>query len=408
MKKWSFLLIAFALLFIAVNVYLIEKKNNKIDRLQYVSKWETVKQSHLIESFSSDGVVAPSETHYFYVDKKAGFNQFLVKEGDTVETGTPLFDYSTLNIEKQKELLDTEIDRIEQEIDSIDSHLQNLSSLLSDAEKDEATQVKTDKKEEESTSIPKTVSYSIKIEINQKELEKEKLEHQLKQYEEQKDNYDSEARNLTIVSNTSGIVKNISYNLKNPVLTIVSTSPVIQGTLSEEQLSQVESGMKTISTSPLFKGKITGVLEKISTSPKNKPKVEEKSLYPYEISLDDFEQKLHEGYHVNTEVITKEISNAIVINKDSMFMQKKKYYIWVLDKGLIEKKPITLGFQINDKQQVNSGTQIGELYISEPDSIKQSGRFITPLDLGDIDKKSIKQVKWKSALKYVTIGILQK
>ncbi|QQZ09186.1 efflux RND transporter periplasmic adaptor subunit [Heyndrickxia vini] len=408
MKKWTFLLIAFALLFIAVNVYLIEKKNNKIARLHYVSKWETVKQNHLIESFTSDGVVIPSETQYFYVDKEAGFNQFLVKEGDTVETGTPLFDYSSSNIEKQKRVLDTEIDRIEQEIESIDTHLQNLSSLLSDAEKDEAAQVKTNKKGEKSTSIPKTISYSIKIEINQKELEKEKLEQQLKQYEEQKNNYDSEAKNLTIVSNTSGIVKNISYNLKNPVLTIVSTSPVIQGALTEEQLSRVASGMKTISTSKLFKGKITGVIEKISTSPENKPKVEEKSLYPYEISLDDFEQKLHEGYHVNTQVITKEISNATVINKGSMFTQNKKHYIWVLNKGIIEKKPITLGFQINDKQQINSGARVGDFYINKPESIRQSGRFITPLNIEDINKKSIKQVKWKSTLKYVTIGILQK
>lgn len=405
MKKLPFLVL-FIVIFVAVNIFLIEKKDNKIDRLHVLSNWETVEQDHLIQSFTSKGVVIPSKTHYFYVDKNAGFNQFLVKEGDSVEAGTPLFDYSTYNIETQKNLLDTEIDRLEKEISSIDSHIQNLSSLLSSAKADE--KVEEDKKDKKTVSNPKTISYSIEMEINEKELEKEKLEGQIEQYKDQKNNYEDEAENLTIVSNTSGIVKKISYELNNPVITIVSNTPIIRGNLTEDQLSIVKHGMKTISTSHLFKGKINGVLEKVSTTPKEDPDVETKSFYPYEIKLDSFDQKLQEGYHVTSKVITKEVADATIIKKDSFIENKKQVYLWILQNGLVEKKPIKLGLLVKDKQQVNSGSRPGELYINNPDSIDQSGRFITLFNAGDISKRAVKKVGMKSTIKYLTIGILQR
>ncbi|MGE8207076.1 efflux RND transporter periplasmic adaptor subunit [Heyndrickxia sp. NPDC080065] len=407
MKKWPYIL-ALIILFIGVNIFLIEKKNNKIDRVHLISQWDTVKKDDLIESFPSNGVVAPSEYHYVYVDKEAGFKQFLVKEGDTVETGTPLFEYSTSNIEIQKNLLDTEIERLKKQISSIDTHIQNLQSLLSSAKADERTDKSKDKKDKKGTANPKVVSYSIEMQINDKELEKEKLEQQVEQYESQKSNYDDEASNLKIVSNTSGIVKKISYNLKNPVITIVSNTPIIQGKLTEAQLSKVESGMKTVSTSSLFKGKIDGVIEKVSTTPKEKPKVEKKSFYPYEISLSDHDQKIQEGFHVTTQIITKEVKDANIVEKGSIVNNNKQYSLWVLNRGLLEKKNIKLGLQVNGKQQVESGVELGNFYLNNPSMIDQSGSFITHLKAGEINKSAIKDVGVKSALKYVLIGILQR
>ncbi|GIN86538.1 transporter [Heyndrickxia sporothermodurans] len=407
MKKWPFIL-ALISIFIAVNIFLIEKKNSKVDRLHFVSNWEKIRQEHFIQSFNSNGVILPSETHYFYVDKDAGFNQFLVKEGDSVKAGTPLFEYSTANIEKQKSLLETEIARLEKDIDSIESHIKNLSTLLTSAKQDEQDQAKKDKKNKKVAATPKTVSYSIEMQINEKELEKEKLEQQLEQYQAQQSNYDNDLKDLTIVSNTSGIVKNISYDLNNPVLTIVSNTPVIQGYLSEEQLTKVKNGMRTISTSKLINGQLIGVIERISTSPKDEAGVEKKSIYPYIITLDKYNKKLNEGYHVETQIITKEITDAAVIKKNSILTDDKQSYVWVIDKGTLVKKPIQLGLHEGEKTQIKNGASPGELYIVDPNRINHSGPFITPLMVNDISKNTTKKVGYKSIIKYITIGILQR
>lgn len=404
MKKWPYLL-ALAIIFIGINLFLLEKKDSKVSQLHFVPKWDMVKKESLVQSFSSNGVVIPSETHHVYIDKEAGFNQFLVKEGDVVETGTPLFEYSTSTIEKQQKLLDAEIERLEKEIESIDASIQNLEAMLSSAETDEKA---SENKDDQIQVVPKTASYSIKLEINDKELTKEKLEQRIDQYNDQKSGYNDEASNLTIVSDTAGIVKKVAYDLNNPVITIVSSQPIIQGYLSEQQQSKVKSGMQTLTTTHLIKGKMKGVIEKVGTTPKNDPDVDKQSVYPYEIALDKPNPKLQVGYHVKSNIITKEIKDAKVIQKNSVVHQKNKEFIWSLDHGQVKKKEIQKGLQVDKNQQIKDGANIGDLYITNPHQIKKPGEFITSLKITKIDKQAIKTVGLKSSVKYILIGLLQK
>ncbi|MFH5781115.1 efflux RND transporter periplasmic adaptor subunit [Heyndrickxia oleronia] len=404
MKKWPYLL-ALAIIFIGINLFLLEKKDSKVAQLHFVPKWDMVKKESLVQSFSSNGVVIPSETHHVYIDKEAGFNQFLVKEGDVVETGTPLFEYSTSTIEKQQKLLDAEIERLEKEIESIDASIQNLEAMLSSAEIDEKA---SEQKDDQIQVVPKTASYSIKLEINDKELTKEKLEQRIDQYNDQKSGYNDEASNLTIVSDTAGIVKKVAYDLNNPVITIVSSQPIIQGYLSEQQQSKVKSGMQTLTTTHLIKGKMKGVIEKVGTTPKNDPDVDKQSVYPYEIALDKPNPKLQVGYHVKSNIITKEIKDAKVIQKNSVVHQKNKEFIWSLDHGQVKKKEIQKGLQVDKNQQIKDGANIGDLYITNPHQIKKPGEFITSLKITKIDKQAIKTVGLKSSVKYILIGLLQK
>ena len=119
------------LCFIGLNLFLIFKKDSPVERMNFISDWTEVKQKDLKNSFETSGVIDAAETNRVYIDKKKSFKQFLVKKGDPVQAGTPLFEYSGLDLNEQRDVITSEQQRLQSEAASIDQLISELESLQS-------------------------------------------------------------------------------------------------------------------------------------------------------------------------------------------------------------------------------------------------------------------------------------
>ena len=99
MKRWkkvSAVVISGAL--IATNLYLIMKEDSKVSRSIFVKDWTKVENSTVTETYKTEGVTTSAEEYKVYFNgENQVFGRFLVKEGDEVTTGTPLYEYTVKN-----------------------------------------------------------------------------------------------------------------------------------------------------------------------------------------------------------------------------------------------------------------------------------------------------------------------
>ncbi|MDQ0177161.1 efflux RND transporter periplasmic adaptor subunit [Bacillus chungangensis] len=407
-KRWSIVLIAAILLFATVNIVLISKEKSKVARVHSIHQWKTIQTGSLEESFVADGVVSAADKHYIYVDKEAPFLEFLVEVGDEVSRDTPLFEYANPDLEKQQELLNLEIDRLEKEKRSIEDAIGELENILASLP---ASRPHTYGSEEDKIIIveqQEETAYRIEADIAEKELEKSKVEHAIDKYEQQL--LLERVSDISVVSGYAGKVADIAYNLDNPVITIMSGDAVVEGLFTEEERSLVEQDMDVQVSSELFKEKMTGTLQSIREVPEQKPDVKTEAAYPFTIALEEIEnENIYPGYHVKAKIILDEATTVPLVPEKSLVGSKNEKSIYVLnDKGLIEKKPLKTGIQVNGKAEVVNGAKEGDWYVAKPKGLQTNQPFITPLKVSKLKKTTFRSTPTKTKVKYVLIGALQR
>ncbi|WP_102273761.1 efflux RND transporter periplasmic adaptor subunit [Cytobacillus massiliigabonensis] len=401
MKKWQLFLLA-SVIFMMINIFFIIKSNSKIEHTQYVKKWTPVKQEDIVQTLSTSGVGKPTEEFHYYFDEKNGsFHQFLVKQGDTIEANTPLYMYTSHNIDLEKERLQTEKEELEGKIDSLETHIDRLSDYQSSVETN-------NKSEEEKDSGQQIVSHSIEQEIYDKELEIAFFENEIGKIEQLLTSLNNNVADLTIQSQTSGIVKEIRYDLQNPVLTLMSETPSVYGTLSESDVFKVEEGMKAFVYNSKAKEKITGTLSYVQTFPENEPSVDKESRFPFTVHFEGEEEGPSVGAHSKVDIVTNEVLDALIVPKESVHKKKKKRYVWLLtSSGEIEKRSVTTGLKERGMIEITKGIEKGEKII--PHSAKIHGNNIsifTPLKLEKLQKSDLKNTTKKEKAKYLLAGFL--
>ena len=129
MKRWkkvSAVVISGALL--ATNLYLILKEDSKVSRSIFVKNWTKVEKSTVTETYDTKGVTTAAEEYKVYFNgENQVFGRFLVKEGDEITTGTPLYEYTVKNLEQQTGDIEREIAALESDIAGVDEYIQKLT-----------------------------------------------------------------------------------------------------------------------------------------------------------------------------------------------------------------------------------------------------------------------------------------
>lgn len=417
-KKWT--AIIFIALFVAVNVYLILMKDSEIARSEYIHEWRTVQKQNLVLSTERAGVVAPAEEEYVYFQQGAGdFEQFFVKVGDQVSTGTPLFEYSPRNLEATIEQFEAEITKLQSEQFGLQENIRNLESI-----EQSLRQVEVEEEENENLSN-KAVASTIEAQIYEKELQLSRIEAEMDKFEELIANSNSHLGSLTVESPITGMVKEISHNLQNPVVTITSTDQHVKGLLAEEDLQEIQEGMKAIVSGSF--GKMDGVISKVSVTPEDDPQVGVKSEYEFVVQLQEPEENVTEdlseenlneteteeasqatiytGSHVSVKIITEEVVDALTLPRETNRLGE----IYVLkSNGTIEKRPVQMGITINGVYEITSEAEEGELVVYEPTRIRNNISFFTPLDLSHMSTQELKEMDKTEILKYLGRGLLSR
>lgn len=422
-KKWT--VVAVIVLFVAVNVYLIFKKDSEIARAAYIDEWRKIKEQNLVLSKEKPGVVAPVEEEHVYFQNGAGdFEQFLVKEGDEVQTGTALFEYSPKNLEETIDQLEAEITRLESEEDALEDNIDNLEDIVLDLATSE---------DEESPSNEAMIA-SIDAEIYEKELQLSRIEAEIDKYEDLVSISDDGLSSLTVDSPISGVVKSISHDLQNPVVTITSNDQQVVGLLDEEDMLEIKEGMSAVIYGSF--GKREGTIAKIAVNPKQDPQVGVKSEYQFVVEFGEEEEESSDtneeannesdeegnfesddvdtdelseespilsGSHVNIKITTIEIEDALTLPSETIRVGN----IYVLkEDGTIEKRKVKTGTEINGINEISSKAELDELVVYEPGNLKNKTAFFTPIDIAKMKKKDFRDMSQKEIFRYLGRGLL--
>ncbi|OMP66696.1 efflux RND transporter periplasmic adaptor subunit [Domibacillus epiphyticus] len=394
---------------IAGNLYLLFKEDSKADRTEWLTNWDRSATGDVIQSFSTEGVVVPSDEYPIYFDSSKGsLKQVLVNEGDSIQPGTALFEYSSEKIDDKIADLTAEKEQTEQQISLIDNQLSQLRVLLSQTEREESsTQTSMDK---DTTVIHSgDGSTTIENEILQQETEKQKLQEEVKKHDKLIASQEAKKADLTVKSTNEGYVKKIDTSLNNPLLIVNSSVPAVEGVFDEKQVAQAEAGQRVEVSVDTTLEQYEGSIAVVSQHPEGEPSVNRKSLYPFSAQLSGVESAdLYPGLKANVKVVTDEVPGAVTIPGSAILKKNKKEYAVIMNtKGILERRPIETGLTVDGVYVVTDGIEAGEAIVINPhDLIMKRGPFITPIDAENVKKRPFNELSRSEKVKYILMGVL--
>lgn len=400
-KERTIIIAVLCACFIAGNLFLLFKKDSKIEKTQWVDQWARVKTGNLAKTLNTAGVITPQDEYPIYFDPSLGtFNKFLVEKGDKVSPGTPLFQYSPSEIEDERAKWMAEKEQSEREIQLVTEEVQKLENIQSS--------LKNSRSEDQT---PSDAEITVKNQILDQQTEIGKLQEEVKKYDSLIRQLDEKKQQLTVKSPYGGYVEKINDDLNNPIVTIRSLKPAVLGVLNEKQREKVKEGLKVKVSVDTKKKQYTGKIIKVDSYPQDDPSVNKESYYPFKAQLSnakDSNEPLLPGSKANITITTKESLSALVVPSSSVYKDQKKDYVLVLNNnGIVEKREISKGIHVGQKQEIVRGVKPGEAILPHPREIqKANSPFVTPLKFSDTNKKAIQNVRKKEMLTYFMLGVL--
>ncbi|MGX9133322.1 efflux RND transporter periplasmic adaptor subunit [Rummeliibacillus sp. JY-2-4R] len=475
MKKWGkskSIIAAVAVVFIGSNLFLLLKDDSKAARTVNISEWTKIEQGHVKKLLHTTGVTKPeSETHVYFDSQKGSLDTILVKEGDVVTTGTPLFSYDSHKLDQQKADLEDEGSRLQGEIDSADQEISSLQQITPDQSSDETSSASDDNKVkvDVNMNVSSIVDGNVQERIAEVEGEKGKLEAALSANESKISRVEEQLADLSVSSTVDGQIVNINADLKDPMITIASTMSVVKAVATAKQIEEITQGQKVKLYSTLTDKTYNGIVSQVITYPnevekdnaakKNKekttptysflvklqgevkPKIKKANasqtantqsssneqtmqnqttddaqsqqadqVEGAETTKANVEKPLLVGTDMKLQVTVAEAAGTPIISSKSVLNNNKKHYVYQLnDKGLVQKQPIELGVTYKGKNQIVNGLKINDMVVSDKDAITLASpaNFITPLKTSTIQNKEIKNMPKKQHAKYILMGLFE-
>lgn len=316
------------------------------------------------------GLVVSENVSEITKDSDKSVLELLVKEGDDVKEGDPLFSYDTeeLQLALDKQLL---------ELEQLKASIENYKSQIAQLEK-----------ERNSVGSTAKLQYTVQIQTTQVDLKEAELNLNTKENEVEKSQ--NLLENATVVSPVDGRVQSISENGTDnygnplPYISIQQSGAYrVKGMLGELQRGAIVEGTRiTISSrtddSQVWGGTVSLVdYESPSQGSEydmyygmSSDEMTTASKYPFYIELDSTEGLLL-GQHVYLELEVEEgvIQNPGISSSFICYEEDGSTYVWAEDRGKLEKRSVTLGEYnpMTDVQEITEGLSFDD-YIAFPDS----------------------------------------
>ena len=289
------------------------------------------------------GLVVSEHVAEVEKDSEKTIAELLVREGDDVSEGDPLFSYDT-------EQLQLTLDKQRLELEQLNASIENYKSQITELEKDRERAYGTDK-----------LQYTVQIQSTQVDLKEAELNVKAKETEVARS--EEVLENATVVSPVTGRIQAISENGTDnygnplPYITIQQAGSYrVKGTLGELQRGGIMEGsqMKILSrTAPdqYWLGTVSLVDYENPTQENGSnmygmvgDEMTTSSKYPFYIELESTEGLIL-GQHVYIELVVEEEEMAGVPLDMSFIAYEEDGtpYVWAENKGKLEKRPITLG-----------------------------------------------------------------
>ncbi|WP_285769487.1 efflux RND transporter periplasmic adaptor subunit [Peribacillus sp. SI8-4] len=417
--KWKIAAASVAsIVLITVNLYLIEKKESKVERTVFVDSWTKVKKDTITAIIQTKAIVKPADVHDIYFDaKKNDFQKFLVKEGDAVTAGASLFEYTTTELDKLKADLSAEKTAAEGELSGIDQYIAKLSAYQANLDRVPDKAVIDDSVEQKlnidiTTDSLDLIKSNIEQEMYKQELEKNRLNEKVKMLSAKLSSIETQSGAVETTSEADGIVKNINKNLTNPIISIASANMGIEGDFSESEMKKAEVGMTIKATAPDLKKELKGKISRIHSYPAEEPTLKKDNRFPFQAMIEqegEGTEALMVGSKVNLSVITDEKAGVPSVPAAAVHRTKKPQLYKLTKKGYVDKYYVTLGLKAEGKQELIKGPAVGDVILMEPASVmKNHSHFITPVRFGKVKINTYKKFTTREKVRYLLLGILEK
>lgn len=416
--KWKIAAVSIAsIVLITVNLYLIEKKESKVERTVFVENWTKVKKDTITDTIQTNGVIKPVEEYDIYFDAKNNdFKKFLVKEGDAITAGSSLFEYATTDLDALKANLEAEKTAAEGEIAGIEEYIGKLRSyqgtVTSESEAAIDESVEKNLNIDITTSSSDLIKSNIEQEMYKQELEKNRLDEKVKMLDAKLSSIEEQSSAIVTTSEADGVVKNINKNLNNPIISIVSTNMAIEGDFSEEEMKKAEVGMTIKASSSDSKKALKGTIGRIHSYPAEEPTLKKDNRFPFQALIEpegEETEPLLVGSKVNLTVITNEKAGVPSIPIEAVQYQKQPYIYKLTNKGHVDKHYITKGLKAEGKQEIIKGPSVGDVILLKPNvAVKNHSYFITPIQFEKVKAGTYKKFTSREKVRYLLLGILEK
>ena len=353
----------------ALTLALVLAGCGKEETAVYVQKVANINGISTTDRFS--GMVVSENLTEVKKDEDKAVSELLVKEGQDVKEGDPLFTYDT--------------DKLQLSADKLDLEREQLNSSLEDYQ----TQIGQLERERDKVSANKKLQYTIQIQTAQVSLKEAELNLKTKEAELKK--AQELLENATVASPITGRIQSINEsgtdNQGNPVayITIQQTGSYrVRGTIGELQQGAIAQGdrirmISRVDASKTWLGTVTLVdyENPLKNDDSNRYMVSGNdssntaSKYPFYVELDSIEglimgQHLYlERYLEGAEATGIPLSSAYVC-----FEEDESAYVWAENsRGKLEKRSITVGEynEVSDTYDVTQGLTEDD-YIAFPDT----------------------------------------
>ena len=416
--NWKIAAVSIAsIVLITVNLYLIEKKESKVERTVFVENWTKVKKDTITDTIQTNGVIKPVEEYDIYFDaKKNDFKKFLVKEGDAITAGSSLFEYTATELDALKASLEAEKTAAEGEMAGIEEYIGKLRSyqgtLTSEPEAAIDESVEKNLNIDITTSSSDLIKSNIEQEMYKQELEKNKLDEKVKMLDAKLSSIEEQSSAIVTTSEADGVVKNINKNLDNPIISIVSTNVAIEGYFSGEEMKKAEVGMTIKASSSDSKKALKGTIGRIHSYPAEEPSLKKDNRFPFQALIEpegEEAEALLVGSKVDLTVITNEKAGVPSVPIEAIHYQKQPYIYKFTKKGYVDKHYITKGLKAEGKQEIIKGPSVGDVILLKPDVVvKNHSNFITPIQFEKVKVATYKKFTSREKVRYLLLGILEK
>lgn len=331
----------------------------------------TIQEQELTGTVMIPGTLQLANEQKVFVDAQNGeIKEIFVKEGDTVEKGSPLLKYENeqLQLEKEQNQLTIESNYIR--INQINDQLEDLD----DKEKELEKQVGKEEAKKQ-----------VESERKQLETEKKMADLELRQNLLQKETIAKRLSELEVKSEIDGIVISVDEDAKNSIdpkvlIHIGSLKELkVTGAISEyDTLKIVENQPVTLTTDVLPDEKWSGTVSYISTLPEQMDAMTQSGAvqYPIEVTVTDDNIKAKPGFKMIMEIET-ERKTAQVIPVDAIIREDEGHFVWVVEGNKATKKEITVGSANGDMMEVKSGLTKEDQVIVNPSDKLMPGVEVT-------------------------------
>ena len=331
------------------------------------------------------GVVESQKTLEIQKDSEREIKEILVKAGDNVEVGTPLFTYDTATLE-------TDIQQAKLDLERADSEMSNLKAQIQQLEK-------------EKKNAPEEEQFSYTTQIQSAQMDLKKSEYDRKAKEVEINRIQSQIDNSTVTSEMKGVVKSVQNqgqtvtemygdSAGQAFITILATGEYrVKGSVNEQNINEITEGSPAVVRSRVDEKQVwTGTYSAVDTkNPQNNSSSmyyssgsedsgqTTSTSYPFYVDLES-SQGLLLGQHVYIEHDTgmSQREPGIWLNEAFIADLDKKPYVWAEKNGALEKRTVVLGTYDAEMMQykIEDGVGNGD-YVAYPQEFLEEGMKTT-------------------------------